>query len=183
MLQGLSDGLIAIVGFSDDFEAVTVGEHVAHANADYGMVVGEYDADGLLFHVNPIPPKAGTKRKPRKARFTNILSVPGAPKATGRPRCRRKFLFKHTLQPFRGRIQVPYGKGTVIQLVTAGLEEGSQPGGLHGASHAASAFDRMTDAADFVLVAVSDGFLECGQSFMQVGDNGSCRSREPSTRS
>jgi hypothetical protein len=58
LLQGLGNGLIAIVGFPDYFEAVALGEHVAHTNANYWMIVGEYDADGLLFHVSPKPPKS-----------------------------------------------------------------------------------------------------------------------------
>ena len=57
-LQRLGDGLIAIGGFADNFEAVLFGEHVAHADADYRMVIGEYDSDGLLFHESPIPPKS-----------------------------------------------------------------------------------------------------------------------------
>ncbi len=48
LLQSLGDGLIAIVGFSYHFEAVALGEHVAHADADYRMIVGEYDADWLV---------------------------------------------------------------------------------------------------------------------------------------
>ena len=58
MLKGLGDGLIAIVGFSDYFEAFALGEHVAHTDTDYRMIIGEYDADGLLFHESPIPPKS-----------------------------------------------------------------------------------------------------------------------------
>ncbi len=61
--------------------------------------------------------------------------------------------------------------GTVIQLVTAGLEERAKAGCLHGPSHAASALDGMTDASDFVFVTVRDGFLQCGQAFMQIGDH------------
>jgi hypothetical protein len=58
LLQGLGDGLIAIVGFSNDFKAVALGEHVAHTDTDYRMIIGEYDANGLLFHRSPIPPKS-----------------------------------------------------------------------------------------------------------------------------
>ena len=61
--------------------------------------------------------------------------------------------------------------GTVIQLVTAGLKERAEAGGLHGTGHAASTLDGVSDAANFVLVAFGDRFLQCGQSFMQVGDH------------
>ena len=58
LLEGLGDGLVAVVGFADDFKAVVLGEHVAHADADDRMIVCQYDANGLLFHESPIPPKS-----------------------------------------------------------------------------------------------------------------------------
>ena len=62
--------------------------------------------------------------------------------------------------------------GTVIQLVTLGLEERSQPGRLHGPGHAATALDSMTDAAHFVLYCRRRWLFQRGQSLMQVGYDG-----------
>jgi hypothetical protein len=58
LLQSLGDSLITIVSFSYDFEAVALGEHVTYTDADYRMIVGQYDANGLLFHESPTPPKS-----------------------------------------------------------------------------------------------------------------------------
>ena len=49
-LEGLGDGFVAVVGIADHVEAVLFGEHVAHPDADYRMIVGDYNSNGF-FHV------------------------------------------------------------------------------------------------------------------------------------
>ena len=75
LLQSLGDGFIAIVGFAYDFEAVALGEHVAHTNADYRMIISQDDADRLLFHESPKPPKKPelTGRQRKRPAFNNMF--------------------------------------------------------------------------------------------------------------
>jgi hypothetical protein len=50
LFEGLGDGLVAVGGFADHFKAVLFGEHVAHADADYRMVVRQYNSN-WSFHL------------------------------------------------------------------------------------------------------------------------------------
>ncbi len=44
--ERLGDGDVAVFGLADDLEAGLVQQHVLDAEADYGVIVGDDDADG-----------------------------------------------------------------------------------------------------------------------------------------
>src|ERR1035441_9977418 len=44
--ESLGDGIVAILGLTDDFEAGLVLEHVSDTEADYGVIVGDDDPYG-----------------------------------------------------------------------------------------------------------------------------------------
>ena len=54
-LEGLGDGFVAVGGVADDFKALRLREHVAHADADHGMVVRYHNSNGS-FHLSGLPP-------------------------------------------------------------------------------------------------------------------------------
>ena len=145
--EGLSDGFVAVGGIADDFKAIRCGEHVAYTDADHGMVVRHHNSN-RSFHLRGLPPKAGS--------------------------ClRRKFNLQHTLQAGCGGAQIVEESGTVIQMVTCGLEGCAEAGGLEDPGHAASALDGVAYAADFGDVFIGDGDLQDGDSAGQIGDDGS----------
>ncbi len=49
-LEGLSDSFVAVGGIAHDIESIVFREHVAHADADYRVVIREHDSD-WSFHL------------------------------------------------------------------------------------------------------------------------------------
>ena len=57
-LEGLRDGLVAVGGITDHIEAAGFSEHVAHADANYRMIVCQNNSN-RSFHLSGKPPKTG----------------------------------------------------------------------------------------------------------------------------